>query len=594
MSKVLEKYFGPDSIKLSYYRVQCWTDKMIKDQVGLRAFGQKLDENCKELSEKIISGDYKPQRGVKFYVPKASKTSRTKTMLFLEDALVYQAIANSIAEKNFDILQEQDSFVFGSVLSDNTKLGTGLLNEEKPNYFFFKFWKQLFQKFKDSVIQSIEVDKVKYKFETDITGFFDCIPHYNLLSKLSDKFGVEDEILDMLSSCLNLWSGTRESITPGVGIPQGPLPSFLLANILLNDLDDLIINQGFKYYRYMDDIKIYGYEERELVGALVTIDMYLKGNGLSINSKKTSIQRITEDEEDQTIKEMKKLDLFSLYDIDGNEIEITAIWPTSNAESDKGGDEGSKEQAQNEASQELDSAANLSEQDGGELYFDKSKVDVLKNEDEIVAYYESVCSEVSTTLPGFFENPKDGIGELILKEGIDDVDFIRCSAQYGTCFRGLKSYKTEVKPDETILKYWLFAYKNFFWRANNYGLTLTNYRNNKELKSSLLGLIKGDFKIYEWSRHQAIQTLSLCQAFSDQELRTEILEMLKSEQSDLAKISWYRLMFANSKNAQLLKTVERNLEKERSRYLKLLVTDFIKNHNSGEIDVVKFFNSIGI
>jgi hypothetical protein len=80
MSEVLEKYFNPENIRLAFYRVDCWTDKMVKDRVGIRAFGIDLDSNTKSLSEKICSGNYEPQRGFKFYVLKVSKTLRTKTL----------------------------------------------------------------------------------------------------------------------------------------------------------------------------------------------------------------------------------------------------------------------------------------------------------------------------------------------------------------------------------------------------------------------------------------------------------------------------------------------------------------------------------
>lgn len=181
---IFEKYFNSDAIKLAYYRVQCWTDKTVKDQVGLKAFGSNIELNAQNLSERILAGHYTPQRGFKFYMPKPSKTLRTKTMLKLEDAIVYQAIVNRIAEFNQPKLAELEDFVFGSVLSPDVLKGTAILKEQEPNYFFYKYWKGLFFKFKLSVLQSIEEDKVKYKFETDIAGFFDCIPHYNLLSIL--------------------------------------------------------------------------------------------------------------------------------------------------------------------------------------------------------------------------------------------------------------------------------------------------------------------------------------------------------------------------------------------------------------------------
>ena len=109
-------------------------------------------------------------------------------------------------------------------------------------------------------------------------------------------------------------------MTPGVGIPQGPAQSFFLANLILHELDELIIDQGLKYYRYMDDIKIYGFEENKLIESLVLIDKYLKGNGLSINAKKTKIERIDEDKEDATVKELKKIAAFGIYDNDENTI----------------------------------------------------------------------------------------------------------------------------------------------------------------------------------------------------------------------------------------------------------------------------------
>lgn len=176
--KVLETYFNIENLRLAYYRIVCWPERLVKDRFGIHAFGAQLDKNLKQLSAKLISGEYSPQRGFKYYEPKSSGTQRTKTLLMIEDALVYQAIANVIANRNYDLLAEHDDFVFGSVLMSDTKHGIELLKQENPKYFFFKFWKSLFIRFKDSVIKAIEQDKATHKFETDITGFFDSIPHY--------------------------------------------------------------------------------------------------------------------------------------------------------------------------------------------------------------------------------------------------------------------------------------------------------------------------------------------------------------------------------------------------------------------------------
>jgi hypothetical protein len=588
MSQAFNKYFNPLAIKLAFHRVQCWTDKTIKDQVGLRAFGANLELNSTKLSEKIINGNYKPQRGFKFYVPKASFTNRTKTLLFAEDAIVYQAIANTIAIECYDTLKEQESFVFGSVLSPEVKKGVSIFEEEDPNYYFFKFWKNLFNSFKESIIHSIEVDKAQYKFETDITGFFDCIPHYNLLAKLSERFKVEDEILDLLSTCLNVWSGTKDSLTPGVGLPQGPLPSFLLANLILHDLDDLIISEGFKYYRYMDDIKIYGYEERELVKALVVIDKYLKGNGLSINSKKTSIERIKEGVEDATIKELKKVESFSFYDTNDDDIQYTNIEALLSKLTAIESERTEKSESENE----INKTSKLSDQEQDLDFLDTSNVNILTDEKEIIQYWETLITEVETNLPKLFKEECND--KLELKEDVDDIDFIKLSAQYGISVRKLCDLKSEFKPNDILLKYWLFAYKKFFWRANNFGLTIGLYRNNDVVKNELRSLIDSDFVLYEWARYFALQTLSLSQKFNDKDLRQDFFRMLQEEESDLVKISLYRLLFGHSNNEQFNATLKKQLQKESNQYLKILIADFNKNHTVKDIDIVEFLNSIGL
>ena len=566
MQKTYNKYFNSDNLKLAYFRVLCWPDRTVKDQVGLRAFGKNIDENCQNFSQKILQGEYQPKRGFKYYMPKASGTTRTKTLLDVEDALIYQAIANVIAQDSYDLLSENDEFVFGSVLLPEVKKGVDIMQEEEPNYFFFKFWKQLYQKFKNSVIKSIEVDKVKYKFETDITGFFDCIPHYNLLNKLSERFHVEDEILDLLANCLNTWSGTKESVTPGVGIPQGPLPSFFLANLLLHDLDDMLVGKGLKYYRYMDDMKIYGYEENDLQRALVEIDMYLKGNGLSINSKKTSILEIDENTEDETVREMRKIEVFSLYDEEDVELEeSTSITKESHS---------------------------LACQDQDDSFFVHPSIVTLSDEIEIEKFHLEQLQEVSTELPALFNESPDS--DLNLKQCVEDLDFLRLSFKFSQSIKGLKQINKNTEADTALLKYWLFAYQKFFWRANNFGFTLYLYGDSFLVREKLLHFIKNKFDMFEWNRYYAIQTLSFNHKFTDKELRQIFFEMLINETSDLAKISLYRLLFKHSTNKQFLSTLKKQLQKENSLYLKILIADFNKYNSSEDLDFVEFLNFIGI
>lgn len=585
MEGVLVKYFNPEQLELAYHRVNCWQNRMVKDLVGLRAFGRNLRANCEVLSEDLISGAYRPKRGFKFYMPKPSKTLRTQTQLEVEDAIVYQAIANILAQKAFDQLEGHNEFVFGSVLSPESKKGVELLNEENPNYFFFVFWKDLYKKFSESVIRSIEIDKSKYKFETDITGFFDSIPHYNLLGVLSSEFNVEDEVLDILSTCLNIWSGTKDSITPGVGIPQGPGPSYLLANILLHNLDKVLISEGYAYYRYMDDIKIYGNNEDELLKALLLIDKYTKGNGLSINSKKTTIEQIATDKEDETIKAMKRVDTFSFYDFDIDHIidlvddegsNIILNPPTANNQIDPEEREIDKE------------AAHLSDQDTG--HSPPIFREVLTDEKDIIQFWEGQLAESVQEIHEIFEEVD---GDLKIAEGKDDVDFIRASGKFGAAIKGLRDIGSFKKPDTELIPLWIFGMKKFFWRTNIVSYSIMTYGNNAELKNGLIDLFHF-FKEYEWVRFYLITNLSFTQKFTDTELRNDFYTILKSEQSGLVKIALYRLLFKHAEGKQLIATIEASLKKEEDYHIKLLITDFNRLHRDREFDVNAFIETIGL
>ena len=551
--KTFEIYFSTDNLKLAYYRIVCWPERLVKDRFGIHAFGAQLDKNVKQLSEKLITGKFSPQRGFKYYEPKSSGTQRTKTLLMIEDALVYQAIANVIAARNYELLAEHDDFVFGSVLMPDTKQGTELLNQDNSKYFFFKFWKSLFVRFKDSVIKAIEQDKATHKFETDITGFFDSIPHYNLLLTLSTHFGVEDEILDLLSVSLNAWSGTKESSTPGVGIPQGPQPSYLLANLLLYPLDKQLISEAFKYYRYMDDIKIYGYSESELRNVLVHIDNYLKGHGLSINSKKTGIAAIDAAKEDETVKELRRFEVIG-NNYTGDETFITEL------------SEGGLE------SNIIKSLLGLSEQSPEEHDESdtKKQLENITDPEKIIAFWEKEISEVEKELPSLFKS--DSL-ELADPEKTDDIDFIRLSAKYGTAVRSVNEYK-QVKAANHLLPYWLFALKKFYWRASNYILTLQHYRDNETLKEELVSIYLAD-KNYECYRYHIITCLTYNFRYSDRELR-EFFKYLKAENSELVRYALYCMLIKHSDDKQLKSTLRVQLSREANNYLKLITLDYWK------------------
>lgn len=562
---------------------------MVKDRLGMHAFGNDLDAQLEGLSASLIQGRWMPSMPFKFYVPKASLTQRTYTLLMVEDALVYQAIADGLATRCYEELALNEEFIFGSVLSPETARGVDVLTDPEAHFFFFRMWKDLYRKFSDSVIDAIEKDKVRYKFETDITGFFDAIPHFNLLQTLEEDFGIDPEVLELLSECLNAWCGTRDGYTPGVGIPQGPLPSHLLANLLLHPLDDQLVGDALKYYRYMDDIKVFGYEETTMMDVLVRIDRYLKTHGLSINSKKTSIEMIDPEKEDSTVKELRKFQGMATYFGTGEESE-----PTQKPDRKEDGakkDATRKEKKAGGAgkgpfggpARKVGGKSGLIDvwsldQSGQDptsfLAWNAGKEGVvtITDPDEIRAFWQAEILASEEEAPTLFHIREGRLVPVSAENPANDVDLIRISARYGTAYSALLETGMEKPPSEKLLPYFIAGVRSYFWRIGNYWLTLRHYKGDPLLKRELMDMLEY-FSRYEFVRHFLYVLLSATQKFSDAELRDSMFRTLQREDSDLVRLAIYKLIITGTENPQLLRSLHRSASAEANPYLKMRILE---------------------
>ncbi|MEY4570828.1 MAG: hypothetical protein RLZ10_21 [Bacteroidota bacterium] len=556
--KIFQKYFSPDNLRLAWERMVRSNGKDIKDFFGIEIYASNLDKNLARLSEAILKGEFKPQRPFKYYEPKASKTHRTKSVLSIDDALVYQAIANEVATANYKRLAENNSFVFGSVLHPEVEKGTELLKESDADFYFFEYYIPLYNKFINSVNTEIGNTNIRFKLETDITGFFDCIPHSKLLITLN-KFGVEPEILDLLKDCLNIYSGTKESVTPGVGIPQGPAASFFYANVFLNDLDYTISQNGYTYYRYMDDIRIYEETEEMLTEALVLIDNFLKGRALSLNTKKTSIEEIGED------REKEKLPFLTGY---GEELE---------------------EYESKDSSREKQKQVYLTEQSPDNEQEKKYIIKTIEG-NELINYCKKEIEEVEKTLFAKFKGiENENFNSRTL---INDEDLKKQIVHIAYKWRSLNSILKSVdKPilNEDLIPIWLFCVEHFFWKANHFCWNLNQYGASSLVTLKLNELIQ-KFKSFEWVRYQILSNMASVQNFNSSELR-EIFRKSKEEQSGLVRLGYYMILLKHLKSDhQLFASLRQAIKDDKEPYIKNRLSSFITRKTSNEnLEEIKYW-----
>jgi len=130
----------------------------------------------------------------------------------------------------------------------------------------------------------------------DLTACYDSIDHH-VLRHFLKELDLDTEFIDFVLKNLRHWTkaDTGNPIYQGHGIPQGPLPSGLLAEVVLSHFDKQRgARRKVKYFRYVDDIRLYAKDERHLRQMIVELDLLSKSIGLFPQSSKIDIREVTD------------------------------------------------------------------------------------------------------------------------------------------------------------------------------------------------------------------------------------------------------------------------------------------------------------
>lgn len=585
----MKDYFDISNLRIAWERCLRDTNRDVKDYAGIDLFGFSFEENLQNLSEVLLSGEYKPSRPAKFYEPKSTGTQRSKTILCIEDAIVYQCIIDTLATRAYEESNQYESFVFGSVLHSEVALGTSILKTENPKFYFFEFWMEKWTKFADSVNNEVEDRSVAFKLETDITGFFDCIPHSKLLQLIYNKYGIEKDVVDLLSKCLNRWSGTADSTTPGIGIPQGPQASFFLANLYLTEIDSILVNKGLSYYRYMDDMRIYSSSKDELIEVLVLIDKYLKSNGLSINSKKTLIEALGEDREEEKIDVADILKYLNLSPVLKNLMVVKTDENQSKNQEEKYISK-RREVDLHDLGEQFGSSSSQTRQQTKEFNFKNEKEAQKYLEKELKAFEKEINARLIITTAGVqFKNP--GLVDEDPRKA--QKEWLKLGYEYRSLLNLSDSLELGYEADQKYFSVWLFIAMSFIAKANQFNWILTRYPSSKKNKKLLFEHIDRS-KLYEWVQHQFITTLAISQKLDTEELR-RCFKKMKSCESFYVRLAYYYLLILQvDEFHQLYATINNSIIQEKDLFLKSTLLHYIDKKNRGQLSKHDIAKTIGL
>ena len=133
--------------------------------------------------------------------------------------------------------------------------------------------------------------------DLDLSKFFDTVNHSKLLQLLSDR--IEDgRVVSLIHRFLRAPVSENGKVggKSTIGTPQGGTISPVLANILLNELDQLLDERGIRFVRYADDMVIFCGSEKAAERILRNVTTFVeKKLFLKVNTDKTKIARAGKD-----------------------------------------------------------------------------------------------------------------------------------------------------------------------------------------------------------------------------------------------------------------------------------------------------------
>jgi len=234
---LLHHIYNLDTLRMAYSSLKKEAAPGVDGETW-RHYGEELEANLQDLSERLKRGAYRAKPVRRVYIPKADGRQRPLGVTALEDKIVQRAaveVLNAIYETDFLGF----SYGFRPGRSQHQAL--------------------------DALYTGLLTRKVNWVLDLDIKGFFDGISHEWLVKFIEHRIA-DRRVVRLIQKWLNagvLEDGKR--IRMEEGTPQGGSASPLLANIYLHYVFDLWI-QAWRRKRAHGDVIVVRFADDIVVG----------------------------------------------------------------------------------------------------------------------------------------------------------------------------------------------------------------------------------------------------------------------------------------------------------------------------------------
>lgn len=262
-------HVSADLLRSAYYDLKRKAAPGV-DGVTWEDYEKDLEENLKDLHDRVHRGSYRALPSRREYIPKPDGRQRPLGIAALEDKIVQRAVVEVL-----NAIYEGDFLGFSYGYRPGRSQHDAL----------------------DALAVGITRTKVNWVLDADVAGFFDSVSHEWLIRFLEHRIG-DQRMIRLISKWLKAGVMEDGEVMPTeAGTPQGAVISPLLANIYLHYVFDLWADKwrhrkawgNVIFVRYADDT-IVGFEhEAEARSFLADLTQRMEQFALSLNLDKTRL-----------------------------------------------------------------------------------------------------------------------------------------------------------------------------------------------------------------------------------------------------------------------------------------------------------------
>lgn len=214
---------------------------------------------------------YAPSAPFITVAPKPNGTYRVVHQLDPIDSIIYAALA-----------YENAKLIEAERVPKERRIACSYRLNPDTNGSFFDSDNQGFQHFLDRAEELAKAFTGGYVLMTDLVDFYNQI-YLHRVSNLLEEAGSANN-----SSFEKFLLGLNSNVSKG--IPVGPVPSIIVSEAILSDIDNKILRHTADYTRYVDDINIFFNTKEDAQRVLHDLTLYLHSNHrLVLSSDKTRI-----------------------------------------------------------------------------------------------------------------------------------------------------------------------------------------------------------------------------------------------------------------------------------------------------------------